>query len=125
MKISKTAFVLIDKGRITHVENAGFDKNVKFVSTDILSLLEKEEHLFIEEVKNKKIKKIMYDMGVMVSVPLLAGKKELGVFLLGHKLSGEIYTDQDIRLLEILAPEISIGIENAKAYEEIRCSFPN
>jgi K+-sensing histidine kinase KdpD len=120
MKISKAAFVLMNKGKVTHIENAGFDKNVKFISTDILSLVEKGKLIFIEEARDKHIKKIMYNLGITVSVPLLVGKKELGVLLLGHKLSGEVYTDQDIKFLEILAPETSVAIENAKAYEEIR-----
>ena len=39
---------------------------------------------------------------------------------MGNKLSGDIFTEQDIRLIEILTPEAAIAIQNAKAYEEIR-----
>lgn len=119
MRISKGTFILIDKGKITNVENAGFD-NEKYISTDILSLLETEELLFYDDLANKKLKKILADLDATVSVPLKVKENELGILLLGHKLSGEIYTSQDIKLLEILSPEISIAIQNSKAYEEIR-----
>jgi len=120
MRISKGAIVLLEKGKVTDVENAGFDKKTKFVGIDILALLESREVLLADEVNNKKLKTIMDELDVTASVPFKIGEEELGVLLLGNKLSGEIYTDQDIKVLEILAPEISIAIGNAKAYEEIR-----
>lgn len=120
MRVSKGVFVLIEKGKVETVESVGFDKKQEFVGTDILSLLEKREVLYYEEENKKSIKNIMRELDATVSVPLEVKEGELGVLLLGHKLSGEIYTDQDIKLLEILSPEISIAIQNSKAYEEIR-----
>jgi signal transduction histidine kinase len=43
----------------------------------------------------------------------------VGFLFLGDKLSGDIYSDQDLKLLEILASELAVAITNAKAYEEI------
>ncbi len=43
----------------------------------------------------------------------------VGFLFLGDKLSGDIYTTQDLQLLHILVQELSIAILNAKAYEEI------
>ena len=120
MRISKAAFVLVEKGKVTHVNSTGFDKKTKFTGIDILSLLETEKILFVDDLKNSKLKRIMQELEASVSVPLIVREGELGVLLLGHKLSGEIYTDQDLDLLKILSPEISIAIQNAKAYEEIK-----
>ena len=120
MRVSKGAFVLIEKGEVETVESVGFDKKQEFVGTDILSLLEKRKVIYYEEENQTSIKKIMLELDITVSVPLEVKEGELGVLLLGHKLSGEIYTEQDIKLLEILSPEISIAIQNSKAYEEIR-----
>jgi len=39
--------------------------------------------------------------------------------LLGDKLSGDIYSNQDIELLEIISKELAVAIQNAKAYAEI------
>lgn len=120
MRVSKGAFVLIEKGKVETVESVGFDKKQELIGTDILSLLEKRKVIYYEEENQTSIKKIMRELDVTVSVPLEVKEGELGVLLLGHKLSGEIYTEQDIKLLEILSPEISIAIQNSKAYEEIR-----
>jgi len=120
MRISKGAFVLVEKGKMDGHKAIGFGKKVEFVGTDIISLLEENKILLVDEVEKKKIKKTMQDLDTTVCVPLKVGDDELGILLLGHKLSGEIYSDQDIKVLQILSPEISIAIQNAKAYEEIR-----
>ena len=120
MRIGKGAFVLLDKGKIDHIEKTGFDPKTKFVEIDIHALLETRKILIFDEVRQPKMKKIMRELDITVSVPLKVGSNELGLLLLGHKLSGEIYTDQDIGVLSILSPETSIAIENARAYEEIR-----
>jgi signal transduction histidine kinase len=119
MRISKGAFVLLEKGKVESVKNVGFYKKTNFVGTDVLALLETGKVQLTDEVGNKKIKKILRELDATVSVPLVVGNDELGILLLGHKLSGEIYTDQDIKVLDILSPEISIAIQNAKAFEEI------
>jgi signal transduction histidine kinase len=39
---------------------------------------------------------------------------------LDEKASGEIYSQQDINVLEILMPQLSVAMENAKSYDEIK-----
>ena len=120
MRINKGAFVLVKKGRIDAVESYNYKTKPKFTGTDIDSLLEQEKILILEDLDNKKLKGLMNDLDLALAAPLKIGDETLGMLLLGHKLSGEIYTEQDIKLLQILSPEISIAINNAKAYEEIR-----
>ncbi len=119
MKLSKGAFVLVRSGKVDTFDTFGFTKKPKFVSTDIISLLETDKILIRDEVNQGKLKKIMEELDVASSVPLKVGDEEFGIIILGHKLSGEIYTNQDIKILEILSPEISIAIQNAKAYDEL------
>lgn len=56
------------------------------------------------------------------SLILRLGKKTqpTGFIIFGHKQNGGIYTNQDIKLLEIAARNLSIALENAKNYEEIK-----
>lgn len=119
IRVSKGAFVLLKNGKVDHSDTFGYTKIPKFTSPDIGSLLETDKILVRDEIGQSKLKKIMEELDVAASVPLRVGKNEFGVLLLGHKLSGEIYTNQDIKILEILSPEISIAIQNAKAYEEL------
>ncbi len=44
----------------------------------------------------------------------------VGYVLLGQKMSGNMYDQQDLRLLEIVGNELEIALENALRYEEIQ-----
>ncbi len=61
------------------------------------------------------------DIAVIVQlVPSLRSKADsFGEILLGAKLSGDPYSREDIQLLEILANELVIAIQNALRFEEI------
>ena len=43
----------------------------------------------------------------------------IGLLMLGQKKSGNLYSNQDVRLLEIIANELVIAVENALRFEEI------
>jgi signal transduction histidine kinase len=60
------------------------------------------------------------EAGVQVMLPLLSGEKLQGVYLLGHKLSGDIYQRRELDILRTLANQAAIAIANARLYEEIR-----
>ena len=55
-----------------------------------------------------------------VFVPLLVGDRETGVISL-HNLDHEhAFSDADVRLLTTFAASLSIGLENARLFEETR-----
>lgn len=57
--------------------------------------------------------------GFQLSLMLHTQDERIGYLLLGDKLNGDTYSDKDIKLLEIIARDISVSIQNAKSYEEI------
>ncbi|HET8701015.1 MAG TPA: ATP-binding protein, partial [Nitrococcus sp.] len=61
------------------------------------------------------------DMAVIVRlVPTVSSRAdEVGEIVLGPKRSGDPYTREDVQLLEIIANELVIAIENALRFEEI------
>ncbi len=61
----------------------------------------------------------MRAINIVVSVPLYEEGHEEGLLVLGEKKSGEIYSQQDIEVLEIFGPEVSVALRNAESYEEI------
>ena len=61
----------------------------------------------------------MQNANVSFSLPLCDGEQKEGLLLLGEKKSGEIYSPQDISVLEIFGPEVSVAIRNAKSYTAI------
>ena len=59
------------------------------------------------------------EAGARVAVPLVSGGRLVGVYLLGSKLSGDIYQSQELDLLRTLGNQAAIAIANARLYEEI------
>lgn len=62
----------------------------------------------------------MDDHGIRISAMLRTRDEVVGYILLGDKLSGEIYSQRDIELLQIIAKELAVATQNAKAYAEIQ-----
>lgn len=56
--------------------------------------------------------------GVEIIVPLVVKGKLSGAMFLGEKLSQDIYSNTDVRFLEILSHQAALSLENAKLYEE-------
>lgn len=55
-----------------------------------------------------------------LAVKLRTTHENLGYMVLGHKQSGETYTDRDRRLLGVAADEIAISMQNALRFLEIQ-----
>jgi signal transduction histidine kinase len=55
-------------------------------------------------------------------VPLKVENKLNGILLLGEKLSGEIYDDQELDMLLLMATQAAISLENARLYEGLATS---
>jgi signal transduction histidine kinase len=72
-----------------------------------------------DELEPGRRKKLLAGHTIRLSLMLQTKDQVVGFLFLGDKLSGEIYSGQDLSLLEILRKELAIAIVNAKAYEEI------
>jgi len=57
---------------------------------------------------------------VAVSLRLKTQKQIVGFVLFGEKRSGDIYNSQDLKLLSIIANELSVAVQNALRFEEIQ-----
>jgi signal transduction histidine kinase len=55
-------------------------------------------------------------------VPLKIEHTLIGIVLLGEKLSGEIFDDQELEVLSLLANQAAVSLENARLYEELGSS---
>ncbi|HFD39909.1 MAG TPA: GAF domain-containing protein, partial [Anaerolineae bacterium] len=59
------------------------------------------------------------EAGVCVALPLISGGQMVGIYLVGAKLSGDIYQRQELDLLRTLANQAAIAIANARFYEQV------
>jgi signal transduction histidine kinase len=57
---------------------------------------------------------------IAIILPLQTEHQLKGAVLLGDKQSGDLYTKQDIQVLEILGPELAVAIENAHSYQQVQ-----
>ncbi len=53
-----------------------------------------------------------------VSIPIIVKGRLIGVFILGAKKSGDIFSDSDLELLSSVANQTAMAIEKARFYEE-------
>lgn len=56
---------------------------------------------------------------IFVLLPLIAGDRLCGIAMLGEKLSGDIYSIDDIGLLRILGKQAAIALDNAQHYHDM------
>ncbi len=66
-----------------------------------------------------EIKEELAGMDAAICVPSYGKGHLIGFLVLGEKMSGDIYTQQDIQLLSTLASEAAIAVENAKNFMEL------
>ncbi|MAG12991.1 MAG: hypothetical protein CMN78_00150 [Spirochaetales bacterium] len=59
------------------------------------------------------------ELGLSVIVPILLKNRLTGILCLGQKLSGAMYTDQDVRFLTTLANQTATALDNAMVYMEV------
>ena len=85
-----------------------------------------ELEVLINQTDNKKkkseIEKLKTNMKRIEAgacLPLFKKKGLGGIIVLGEKLSGDAYTKEDLELLETLANQTSLAIQNARLYQEV------
>lgn len=72
---------------------------------------------------NKHLRSLLLDRNIAILVRLVPSLDYdlpgIGYLVLGQKKSGNLYTSQDLKILEIIANELVIAVENALRFEEI------
>ncbi len=142
MKLDRAGVLLINqKGKIIHYRIAkviGFNKNngISLVEDNFLTkylkkakrpLVREELELLAKEAVSQKDKKSflkLYDhmkkIEASVCLPLMKSGNLIGIIVLGSKISGDAYTKEDLDLLNTLANQASIAIDNARLYKEVK-----
>ncbi len=59
------------------------------------------------------------EQNIGLSIPLFVAGRLIGIYNLGPKLSGTPYTQDEIRLLTVLAQQAAVSVENARLYREV------
>ncbi|MFA5048193.1 MAG: ATP-binding protein [Patescibacteria group bacterium] len=136
---SRTAFVLVDKsGKSQQLKiyfQNGFDLKVleRFAQGKVAVLpwyfSDNHEIKVIDELKEryeaneyqpKSVELLygLYDLNISLVVPLFTKEGLIGLILLGNKKSGDPYTNEDLKVLNVIAGQLAMATENARLYEE-------
>ena len=141
MSVSEISFLLYDKGkrryRSAAVELMGASRYRRMEiaeESSVIAYLKKTRGILIkDELENKilklkseterkpliKLKEEVERIGVPLWVPIIFKDELLGVIASGNKLSGEIFTAEDLGLISTLANQTAVALDNARLYEEI------
>lgn len=120
MKLSRGAFVLVNIGKIFAIESRGFNELFLPNEKEVFLLQSQNQTLILENLEEGPVKDLLRKYNLSLTIPLKTGKEEIGLLVLGEKENGEIYSEQDLNVLHIFSSEVSVAIQNAKSYEEIR-----
>lgn len=110
--------VVFNNDRVYRIEHFGPLPKRLMVAPELRKL--NRSMLIADEMPDGERKSIMLNHGVRLSMMLSTREQFVGYLLLGNKLSGDIYSGQDVELLEIASSELSVAILNAKSYAQIQ-----
>ena len=121
LKTSFVEFVLIKNDKIYFEAQTARTHEQGMIA---LGAVIREQHralVVIDEMRSPAALREKFEgAGVALSLRLKTHEQDVGYILFGDKRSGDIYTNQDKKLLEILASQLSISMQNALRFEEIQ-----
>ncbi len=121
MHITKGAYIITQPHQNPVVIQQGYGEMLT-VDVETLTQLSKackNQLIAYEETQDSKTKELLRNIGAAIVIPLRVKSISHGVLMLGDKESGEIFSQQDLGVLEIFMPQISLALQNAKSFEEI------
>jgi signal transduction histidine kinase len=96
-----------------------------YLEANRLALVVDELLHISQQTKNKLeirsligLKKFLNELEIAVVLPLMSDNKLSGLIILGNKTSGDAFTREDISILNAVAGQLSMAIENARLYKK-------
>jgi signal transduction histidine kinase len=120
MKISRGIIVVLsDAGKIYTSQSMGYPVAPKISEEDIHKMVKDGTLVYDDLEENSHYKALLRKHNASVVVPLKTENGVEGLLILGEKLSGDMYSAGDLRVFEIIAPELAVAVNNAKSFEKI------
>ncbi len=147
MKVSEISLLLWDREKATYksavIDYFSGQSNYKRIEIDEKSpiveylritkdalVVDELEDIILQkkpfEDEDKQFYKLLLDvkeemgrLGGSLWVPIISKNELAGIIFLGYKLSGDSFTAEDIELLNTLADQAAVSLENARLYEEV------
>ncbi|MBI5613992.1 GAF domain-containing protein [Candidatus Gottesmanbacteria bacterium] len=118
--IERGFILILDGDTISSSFHEGFTDTPPYPTKEDLALCVSGRGIVLyEELPEGRLKERFFELRVYAAIPIRTRKEHVGVLFLGEKKSGDPYSGEDIRVLDIVAPEAALAIQNALAYEKI------
>lgn len=117
LKVEFGRLIVLGDTEIYKTEHIGKYENMEVNHKDLKKM--KQQVTIVDEVNTEEAE-VLKKFNTHALVRLTTQDGLAGYLLLGNKLSGTIYTQQDVNLLELLSQELAVAIQNAKSYQEIQ-----
>lgn len=95
-------------------------KNKQIVILEELGRLIEESRDAAERSKLMRLKTNMTKIEASLCVPLFSKDTLISVIVLGNKVTRDPYTSEDLRLLESIANQAAVAIQNAQSYRQVQ-----
>lgn len=122
MKVTRGIFILLDEGgEVYTTQSLNYTSLPNFNSKEVVTMSKNNLVISDELEEGSKLKHFLKKFNANLSLSLISEEgKPLGILLFGEKASGELFNTKDIKLFEILMPELSIAIHRAKEHEKVQ-----
>jgi signal transduction histidine kinase len=124
----KQYYKVLDYGKVVaqmdKIDKKLFDKIFKYLQSigKDREITVREELKKNNEILQNSTLKLLTDtldkFEVNLIVPLYQRDKLMGILFLGDKKSGDVYSMQDLRILEIISGQSAVAMQNAQLFEE-------
>lgn len=120
IKVTRGIMVILgENGGVYNTQTFGYTEAKKLESEDMAKLGKDGILVYDELEETSHYKRLLRRYDASIVIPLKTENELEGLLILGEKLSGDMYNQQDLRVFEIIAPELAVAITNAKSFEKI------
>lgn len=120
MKITRGIFVILNEnGSIYNSQASGYKVTPVVKHDDMVKLIKDGILIYDELEETSHHKQLLRKYDAAAAIPFKTESDILGILLLGEKESGDMFSETDLKVFEIIAPELAVAITNAKSFEKI------
>lgn len=116
--IQYAQIVVYNNDRVYRIDHFGPVPQRLMVAPELAKL--NHPMIIADELEGGERKATLEEHSIRISMTLRTSEQFVGYLLIGDKLSGDIYSNQDVKLLEIIGKELAVAILNAKSYAQIQ-----
>lgn len=116
-------FYLVGEASVNNFTSSNSKKDVTNMQwqdfSDYLNTNSEKTLVATDEEIAKELQVGMRKLDVECAIKMTSNNEVVGYLLIGERKSGNAYTSQDLQLLEIIADEVAITVQNTLRFDEI------